>query len=455
MATPPVQLTATEQAKALLADAANKDRFYENSSICDDQLRYALRKGDDAATAMYAAQAATAHAMLGVVDQLGELRAEVRHAVGAPREDLFQLASALRGLATALTTSAERDADVAGAIRALTGTLAERMDTQADQILAVRNEVEEGLASVAGGVELLADRRRSRWWSRLPWRRHRTGAQPRPSITEVREALMGTAAANAITATGEKALSLLAGLDAADQDTTRPLVLAGGAPAHQAWCVINQIAAQGRFLPDALRDHWLVRPAQQQLEETLQRVLTTELTAAAAVADLRQAVTGLTAAVEVAAATTCDERGLQPARRRSDATPSRPPLDTNTVLPVVPAIPAGQDALERLAYLREVLADLAVTLPDNPNRSGLRQGLAATVYEAWEATHAVIAKVVDSSVSGPVQDAVLLLGSALEEMGPAGVPSMESVLAVSNRLTDLLKVVAAETVGARAEVDAR
>jgi hypothetical protein len=54
-----------------------------------------------------------------------------------------------------------------------------------------------------------------------------------------------------------------------------------------------------------------------------------------------------------------------------------------------------------------------------------------------------------------VQDAVLRLGSALQEMGPAGVPSMESVRAVSDRLTELLKVVAAEAVAARAEVDGR
>ncbi|UBU19185.1 hypothetical protein [Nonomuraea gerenzanensis] len=438
-----------EQAKALLANAAHSDNFYDSFGAHTPRLHK-----QDAATATYETQAATAHAMLGVVDELGELRSEVRQAVGAPREDLFQLASALRGLAAALTTFAERDADVADAIRALTGTLAERMDAQTDQVQAVRDEVEEGLAGVAGGVELLADRRRSRWRSRLPWRRHRTGAQPRPSITEVREALMGTAAAKAITATGEKALGLLAGLDAAGQDTTRPLVLAGGAPAHQAWCVINQLAAQGRFLPEGLREHWSVRPAQQQLEETLQRVLTTGLTAAAAVADLREAVTGLTAAVEVAAV--CDERGLQPpALRRPDAAPSLPPLDTGTVLPVVPAIAAGQDALERLAHLREVLADWAVTLPDHPNRSGLRQGLAATVDETWEATHAVIAKVAGSSVSTPVQDAVLLLAAALQEMGPAGVPSMEAVRAVSDRLTELLKVVAAESVAARAEVDAR
>ncbi|MEU6721584.1 hypothetical protein ABZ897_59960 [Nonomuraea sp. NPDC046802] len=154
--------------------------------------------------------------------------------------------------------------------------------------------------------------------------------------------------------------------------------------------------------------------------------------------------------------------------RRRPAGPARPSVDDemrslpplDTVPPVVPAISAGQCALERLAHLREVLADWAVTLPDSPNVSGLRQGLAVTVYEAWEATRAVIAQVVGglplgTSVSGGVQDAVLLLEAALHKMGPAGVPSVEAVQAVSDRLTELLKVVAAEAVAARAEVDAR
>ncbi|MEZ7132664.1 hypothetical protein ACBR40_45640 [Nonomuraea sp. AD125B] len=311
--------SSAEQSKALLADAANRDRFYENSSVCDKQLRYALRKGDDAATAMYAAQAATAHAMLAVVDELAGLRAELRQTAAAPREDLAQLASLVRNLATAVATAAAQDADTASAIRDLHRTLAEGMDNQADQVLAVKGAVEEGLADVTDVLEA----RRGGWWSRLLWWR------------------------------------------------------------------INHRATRPGATPDSM----------------------------------------------------------------AASTPSLPPLDSP--LPVVPAIPAGQDALERLAYLREVLADWAVTLPDNPNRSGLRQGLAATVYEAWEATHAVIPKVVDSSVSGPVQDAVLRLGSALQEMGPAGVPSMESVRAVSDRLTELLKVVAAEAVAARAEVDGR
>lgn len=315
-----------EQAKALLADAAHTERFY--SPYLDTSQR--VLQPMDTGTAQYAAQAATAHALLAVVDELAGLRAEMRQAVGAPREDLFQLASAVRGLAAAVATSTAQDTDVAGAIRDLARTLADRMDGQADQVLAVKEAVEEGLADVTDVLEA----RRGGWWSRLLWWRLRRTAQARPGIADEREALTGTTAAKAITATD-----------------------------------------------------------------------------------------------------------------------SRLPLDPP--LPVVPAIPAGQGALEKLAYLREFLADWAVTLPDDPNRSGLRQGLAATVYDAWEAAHAVIPKVVDFSVSGPVQDAVLRLGSALEEMGPAGVPSMAAVQAVSNRLTELLKVVAAEAVAARAEVDGR
>jgi uncharacterized protein YigA (DUF484 family) len=442
MITPSAQKPSpAEQAKALLADAANKDRFYNNSSCYDDRPRQALREGDDAATALYAAQAATAQALLAVVGELAALRVEVRQAATARLEELPNLASGMRGLAAALKPLQ----DIAGSVDGLT-----------DQVEAIRDEVEDGLAHVAGSVELLADRRRSGGWSRLLWWRRRPVVQARPSVVDVREALMGTAAAKAIKAHGEEVLGLLAGLDAVGQDTTRPLVLTGGAPAHRAWCAINQIASQGRFLPERLRDHWLVRPAQQLLEETLDRVLTTELSAAAAVADLRQGLTGLMNSVEVAAPAIRDELGLRPALRHSDATRSLPPLDTDTVAPVVPAIPAGQCALERLAHLREVLANWAVTLPDSPNRSGLRQGLAATVYDAWEATRAVIAQVAGKqpiSVPGPVQDAVLLLETALHEMGPAGVPSIDSVRAVSDRLTELLKAVAAEAVAARAEVD--
>ncbi|MGW2161824.1 hypothetical protein [Nonomuraea sp. NPDC001699] len=166
-----------EQAKALLADAAREDRFYDPSSY-DQDPRYALREGDDAATAMYAAQAATAHAMLAVTDELAGLRAELRQAVGAPREDLAQLASAVRGLAAAVATSAAQDTDVAGALRELTRTLADRMDGQTDQVLAVKDVVEDGLADITDVLEA----RRGGWWSRLLWWRisHRA---TRPGLT--------------------------------------------------------------------------------------------------------------------------------------------------------------------------------------------------------------------------------------------------------------------------------
>lgn len=307
--TPYAKNTPAEQAKALLAYAADKSRFrspfIDSPSVLYDQ---------DAATATYAAQAATAQALLAVVGELAALRVEVRRAATARLEELPNLASGMRDLATALKPLQD---------------IADSVDGLTDQVEGVRDEVEDGLAVVADTMTLLFDRRRSRWWSRLGWpvRRRRYLADR--------------------------------------SDTTVP------------------------------------------------------------------------------------------------ETESRSPVDVE-VAPVVtvPVIPAGQDALERLAYLREVLADWAVTLPDHPNRSGLRQGLAVTVYEAWEATHGVVAQVVGSlpagvRVSGPVQDAVLFLAAALQEMGPAGVPSIEAVRAVSDRLTELLKVVAAEAVVARAEVDAR
>ncbi|MEU5869577.1 hypothetical protein ABZ815_51030 [Nonomuraea sp. NPDC047529] len=164
MTTPNTPVAPAEQAKALLADAANRDRFYD-ASMYDQHPRYALREGDDAATAMYAAQAATAHAMLAVADELAGLRAELRQAITAPREDLAQLASLVHGLATAVAAVAAHDADTAGAVGDLTRTLADRMDNQADQVLAVKEAVEEGLADITDVLEA----RRGGWWSRLLW----------------------------------------------------------------------------------------------------------------------------------------------------------------------------------------------------------------------------------------------------------------------------------------------
>ncbi|GAA3702477.1 hypothetical protein GCM10022224_080370 [Nonomuraea antimicrobica] len=304
----PVTRSAGHEARALLADAANKDRFYDNSSPYNERRRQALREGDDAATALYAAQAATAHAVLAVAGELAELRGQV-HELRAVREDLADIADAVRGLANALTSGAGQSADVADQMAELTGVV--------DRGLI---DVAREVADVAAAVNEHRGRRRS--WRNLFRRRPAGPARP--------------------------------GVAADAQETPSPVDLA----------------------------------------------------------------------IPVAS---------------------------------VPAISAGQLALERLAHLREVLANWAVTLPDNPNVSGLRQGLAITVYDAWEATRAVIAQVAGNlSISaGPVQDAVLLLEAALHEMGPAGVPSIEAVRAVSDRLTELLKVVAAQAVAARAEVDAR
>ncbi|MER7366325.1 DUF6197 family protein [Nonomuraea wenchangensis] len=181
MTTPPVQIPSlAEQAKALLAHAADERHFYEG--YVNDNHRTLHER--DAATALYAAQAATAHAMLAVVDELAGLRADLRQTAVAPRQDLAQLVGLVHNLATAVATAAAQDADTAGAIRDLHRTLADRMDNQADQVQAVRDEVEDGLANVADTMTLLFDRRRSRWWSRLWWPVRPRSAQARPSVAD-------------------------------------------------------------------------------------------------------------------------------------------------------------------------------------------------------------------------------------------------------------------------------
>jgi hypothetical protein len=174
--TPPVQtlITAAEQAKALLANAADSRNFYNPYY---DESHPPILHERDAATALYTAQAATANAMLAVVGELAELRAEI-HQATALRSDLADIATAVRGLASALVaTAVTQTADVARAVRELNTTLAEHMDEQTDQVEAVRDAVEEGLADVASVVELLV-RPRGGWWSRLLlWWRRRPTAQ--------------------------------------------------------------------------------------------------------------------------------------------------------------------------------------------------------------------------------------------------------------------------------------
>jgi methyl-accepting chemotaxis protein len=174
--TPPAQtsVAAAEQAKALLAYAADGRHFYNPYY---DETHVILQERD-AATAMYVAQAATANAMLAVAGELAELRAELRQAT-AIRSDLADIATAVRGLAGSLVTSAAQTADVARAVRELNTTLAEHMDEQADQVEAVRDAVEEGLADVANVIDVveLLVRPRGGWWSRLLWWRRRSAAQ--------------------------------------------------------------------------------------------------------------------------------------------------------------------------------------------------------------------------------------------------------------------------------------
>lgn len=153
-----------EQAKALLADAANKDRFYENSSMFDEQPRYALRKGDNAATAMYAVQAATAHAVLGVVDQLA-VNANLDR-IAAALETLARTPYAVQQLAqhVSVTGKAVQDrlADLGNEIHDLTATV--------DQGVEFADSAVSSIASVAVTVHELTDavlrlsEPRPRWW---------------------------------------------------------------------------------------------------------------------------------------------------------------------------------------------------------------------------------------------------------------------------------------------------
>ncbi|WP_127931670.1 hypothetical protein [Nonomuraea polychroma] len=171
--TSPVQThSPAEQAHALLAYAADEHHFY--TSYADGHP--SLHK-HDAATAMYAAQAATA--LLAVVGELAELRAGLQQAA-AMGEDIADIASGVRELTAALKPLEE----IAGSVDGLT-----------DQVEAVRDEVEDGLAAVASEVELLVGRRRSRWWSWLRWPVRRWRAQRAlPSVADVRKRLIAAAA---------------------------------------------------------------------------------------------------------------------------------------------------------------------------------------------------------------------------------------------------------------------
>ncbi|MEO3892200.1 hypothetical protein [Nonomuraea sp. B5E05] len=174
--TPPAQsLSPAQQAKALLAYAADESRFHDTYTYDGTCRRRDRLNEAEEATATYAAQAATAHALLAVLDELRELRTDLRQAAAARREELPNLAAGVRELATALKPLSD---------------IAESVDGLTDQVEAVRDEVEDGLATVASGVELLADRRRSRRWSRLWWpvrRRHS------PSVADVRKRLIEAA----------------------------------------------------------------------------------------------------------------------------------------------------------------------------------------------------------------------------------------------------------------------
>lgn len=164
-----------EQAKALLADAANKDRFYENSSMYDEQPRYALRKGDNAATAMYAVQAATAHAVLGVVDQLADIATSLRTLARTPYE-IQQLAKHVSVTGKAVQ---DRFADLGNEIHDLCATVDQGVEF-ADSTAAATASISVSMHDLTDAVLQLSEPH-PRWWQWRIRRALRTAVEPQES----------------------------------------------------------------------------------------------------------------------------------------------------------------------------------------------------------------------------------------------------------------------------------
>ncbi|MFI6793712.1 hypothetical protein ACIBG4_40910 [Nonomuraea sp. NPDC050383] len=149
--------TAAEQARALLAYAADGRHFSEHY-----QDNHRTLDKQDAATAMYAAQAATAHTLLAITDQLAALRHEVRQAA-ACRAELAQIATAVQYLAGANERSNARiEAALSGMTTSIEKTVSDGLDGIGDAI----REHGETFDSAACDVIDVMDR--PRWWQ---WRR--------------------------------------------------------------------------------------------------------------------------------------------------------------------------------------------------------------------------------------------------------------------------------------------
>ncbi|MFI9553158.1 hypothetical protein [Nonomuraea endophytica] len=420
---------AAEQARALLASAAKPGNFRTEHDWGDgwgESVSFRVLRDSRAVTAGYEAQAATAHAMLAVAGELAGLRADVRE--GADLNcTLAEVVTALQDL-TQVVVQAGADAADRGDGLVLT------LDSA---LYNIESAVSNAAAETADLTSELVEHRVEGYARPYGWlARWRARRRAR---TEFAAMVDAAGAANRLHDTLIRAAQMLdcEGWDA--WDVGRPDMVRAVERAAWEWprsAGREQLRTQAW---DAIADH-LGQPLSDWQRESGR-------TRAEVVAMLRQVAATVTGSDQ-------DSARPQPGCAAALAHTPAPVGTTPAVL--VPTIPAGQRALEELAHLQEVLRDLAVTLPDDPNISGLRQGLAIKVCDAWEATTWVLATVgeahVGTGAQGPVQDAVLLLQAALEEMGPAGIPPNAVVQAVRDRLTELLKAVAAAAV-ARAEVD--
>ena len=148
------------QAESLLANAAHEDRFFD----CYGTQPSTLRK-DEAATALYAAQAATAHALLAVRAELADIATSLRTIAALP--------SAIDRLASHVTAESTR-------------LQAELRDTRAE-VIGLRSSVEaagQPIASAIGTLTAAVDalgqaaEPRPRWWQWRIRRALRAAAEP-------------------------------------------------------------------------------------------------------------------------------------------------------------------------------------------------------------------------------------------------------------------------------------
>ncbi|HUR74479.1 MAG TPA: hypothetical protein VMZ00_09385 [Sporichthya sp.] len=141
-----------KQVNDLLAYAAHDHHFY-NPYLGDDPLIVMERH---AASVLYASQAATAHAMLAVRDELADIAASLRQLAAMPAAVQWvgdNLTAAGQSVQDGLTGLASEVHDLRSAVEA--------GDSAADAVDAVALAVN----ALAGAVDYLAEPR-PRWWHR-------------------------------------------------------------------------------------------------------------------------------------------------------------------------------------------------------------------------------------------------------------------------------------------------